>query len=458
MTLPYSATLPYAADAVGYFSAIADLSRPVWLDSAGLARYDILCAAPVSTLITRGMETEIHAASGVRRSAEDPLDLLRKALGTPVAAAPGIPFAGGAVGYWGYDLARRWIALPARAADEEGAPDMAIGIYDWAIVLDHEMKTARLVSWLREASTASKLPEIAARIRDWRDSGRAAFAVQGPVKSNFTRPEYEAAVGAVKRYLYAGDCYQVNLAQRFSTHAVGAALPAYLELRRISPAPHSALLDFPEAAILCASPERFLSVREGAVETRPIKGTRPRQADAREDAAMARALQDSVKDRAENLMIVDLLRNDLGKSCVPGSVAVPGLFEIERYSHVHHLVSVVTGRLAAGQDALSLLRNCFPGGSITGAPKERAMQIIEEIEPHRRGVYCGAIGYAGYDGGMDTNIAIRSLVYARGRIQFWAGGGIVADSDAAGEYAETLDKAAGMLETLKKFSAADGVS
>jgi para-aminobenzoate synthetase component I len=222
-------------------------------------------------------------------------------------------------------------------------------------------------------------------------------------------------------------------------------------LRRMSKAPYSAFLDWPQLQILCASPERFLRVRQGRVETRPIKGTRPRSADAVEDTRLAEELRHHPKDRAENLMIVDLLRNDLGKNCEPGSVRVPKLFEVESYSNVHHLVSTVEGKLRAGCDALDLLRDCFPGGSITGAPKQRAMEIIEQLEPQRRGVYCGSIGYVGFDGNMDTNIAIRTLIHANNEIRCWAGGGIVADSQCDAEYQETLDKASEMLALLQRF-------
>ena len=192
-------------------------------------------------------------------------------------------------------------------------------------------------------------------------------------------------------------------------------------------------------------------MQQGQVQTRPIKGTRPRAKDAQQDAQMANDLLHSAKDRAENLMIVDLLRNDLGKICRPGSVKVPSMFDVESFAHVHHLISTVTGQLAAGQDALALLRECFPGGSVTGTPKQRAMEIIEQLEPHRRGLYCGAIGYIGFDGNMDTNIAIRTMVYTQNKIHFWAGGGIVADSDGPAEYQETLDKAKAMLELLRQF-------
>jgi para-aminobenzoate synthetase component 1 len=225
---------------------------------------------------------------------------------------------------------------------------------------------------------------------------------------------------------------------------------AYRTLRRINAAPFSAYLSTPYGQILSASPEQFLKLSAGSVETRPIKGTRPRSSDPAQDRAAAAALQMSVKDRAENLMIVDLLRNDLGKTCAPGSVKVPKLFALESFATVHHLVSTVTGRLAAGYDALDLLRGCFPGGSITGAPKLRAMEIIEELEPHRRGVYCGAIGYLGFDGGMNTNIAIRTAVHSEGTMRFWAGGGIVADSVMEAEYQESFDKAAAMLKLVEQ--------
>jgi para-aminobenzoate synthetase component 1 len=262
----------------------------------------------------------------------------------------------------------------------------------------------------------------------------------------------------VQKYLHEGDCYQVNLAQRYSAHATGDAYPAYLELRRNSPAPWSAFLDWPHAQILCASPERFLRVQHGLVQTKPIKGTRPRSADVAEDARLKDDLLRHPKDRAENLMIVDLLRNDLGKSCEPGSIQTTNLFEVESYANVHHLVSTIEGRLQSGKTALDLLRECFPGGSITGAPKLRAMEIIEQLEPQRRGIYCGAIGYVGYDGAMDTNIAIRTLVYSSGVIRCWAGGGIVADSTCEAEYQETRDKARAMLELLKRFGGRSGSS
>lgn len=446
----YKESLRYFPNASGYYNAIADLSWAVWLDSAGMGRYDIISAQPVATLVTQGAITTIHDTHGVRHSTDDPFDLLRKQLGHRYEAIPDIPFCGGAIGYWGYDLARRLMHLPVHASDAGQLPEMAMGIYDWAVVVDHQLKIAHLVSRQTSAQTIQALPDILLRLKTSHALPDSNFRVHGLISSNFTFAAYEEAFSRIQSYLHAGDCYQVNLAQRYSATATGDAFPAYLELRRLSPAPYSAFLNLPYAQILCASPECFLRVIEGKMETKPIKGTRPRMGNAVLDADTVSELQNSSKDRAENLMIVDLLRNDLGKSCMPGSIQVKKLFDVESFAQVHHLISTIVGRLAIGEDALSLLRNCFPGGSITGAPKLRAMQIIEQLEPHRRGVYCGAIGYVGHDGNMDSNIAIRTLVYSRGEVRFWAGGGIVADSVVSAEFQEILVKAAGVLELLRR--------
>jgi para-aminobenzoate synthetase component I len=448
----HSFPLPYQSDASAYFAAIRDLPWAAWLDSGGSGRLDILVAQPVATLITQGEQTEIRDASGVRHAAEDPFTLIRELLGAPLEPMMDIPFAGGALGYWSYDLARRYHHIPDIAQDAEHLPEMAVGIYDWAIILDHQELNARLVSRLRYAGTARVLPQILESLNSLPVSeAQENFRVQGNIQSNLTFAAYRNAFDAVQQYLHEGDCYQVNLAQRYAASATGDAFKAYRELRKLSPAPYSAFLDWPQVQVLCASPERFIQVQQGRVETKPIKGTRARSADAAEDARLAQELREHPKDRAENLMIVDLLRNDLSKSCEPGSVRTPELFEVESFANVHHLVSTVEGRLQNGYDALDVLRDCFPGGSITGAPKQRAMEIIEQLEPHRRGIYCGAIGYVGHDGNMDTNIAIRTLVFSRSEIRCWAGGGIVADSQCEAEYQETLDKAVAMLELLQRF-------
>ncbi len=436
----YRVSLPYQTDAASYYAALADLPWAVWLDSGGMGRYDILTAAPYRTVILR--EEDVCA---------DPFAMLRAELGETVAPIADVPFAGGVLGYWSYDLARRIVVLPNIAQNAEQLPDMAVGIYDWALVIDHHLRTASLVSHQRIAETTALLPQILQRLQGKQALPADTFRVQGNITSNFTPDSYANAFDQVQNYLQAGDCYQINLAQRFSAQAEGDAFGTYLKLRQLSPAPYSAFLNLPQAQILCTSPERFLRVQNGTVETKPIKGTRPRSSDVQQDKQLADELRQHPKDRAENLMIVDLLRSDLGKNCVAGSVRTPKLFEVESFANVHHLVSTVTGQLAAGRDALDVLRDCFPGGSITGAPKQRAMQIIEQLEPNRRGAYCGAIGYIGFDGNMDTNIAIRTLVYADNEIRCWAGGGIVADSVCTAEYQETFDKASVMLGLLKQY-------
>ncbi len=436
----YSVDLKYTEDVEHYYDVLRALPWAVWLDSCGLSRYDIISAAPHHTL-------------SVFESNEDPFELLRHELNAKAAAVPNVPFAGGVLGYWSYDLARPMYSITELAQDAENTPKMAVGIYDWALLVDHQQKRTRLVSHLRYPETQQLLEDIKLRLAHPPVIHSQPFHVHGKVQSNFSRSSYEHAYYQVQAYLQSGDCYQINLAQRFSAQATGDAYEAYRYLRVISPAPYAAFLNIPNLQILCASPERFLSVQHGMVETKPIKGTRPRGRDAQQDQLFIDDLARHPKDRAENLMIVDLLRNDLGKSCVPGSVCVPKLFEIESYSNVHHLVSTVQGQLVGGRTAVDVLRDCFPGGSITGAPKQRAMQIIEQLEPHRRGVYCGVIGYIGFDGNMDSNIVIRSLIYSHGEIRSWAGGGIVADSNCADEYQETLDKASAMLALLKRFGA-----
>ena len=450
--------LPYYPDSAAHFAALAGQPWAVFLDSAwpGAAqgRYDILAADPLLTLRCWGEHTEIRSRHGVSHSLADPLSLLRDALHPLTAPHPDLPFSGGAIGYFGYDLARRFERLPSLAADVEQIPDLAVGIYDWALVVDHHRQRSHLIGQGRDPRTAPRWPALVQRFQQPQAAPPASsFRVQAPPQSNLDRAAYAAGFQRIQAYIQAGDCYQVNYAQRFATTAVGDPWPLYLRLREVNPAPFSAYLHLPDGWVLSASPERFLRVQGRQVETRPIKGTRPRRAEAEADLREINDLRQHPKDRAENLMIVDLLRNDLSKHCALGTVRVPSLFALESYATVHHLVSTVCGELAAGQDALDLLRGCFPGGSITGAPKLRAMQIIEELEPQRRGLYCGAIGYAGFDGGLDTNIAIRSLVYGQNRLRFWAGGGIVADSVLAAEYQESFDKAAALFKVLQAFYA-----
>jgi para-aminobenzoate synthetase component 1 len=434
------------------FRALARLPWPVWLDSAAAdsrRRFDILVADPYVTLRTRADTTEVAVRGAApTRSRRPPLDLLRQQLGAVVPAEPGLPFCGGAVGYFGYDLGRRFERIPAHAAADIAMPDLAFGIYDWAVVVDHDAGRTRLVGLGRDERTFAEWPRLVALLQSEPPPDPPEFRVLDAPRSNLSRSAYADAFERVQAHIRAGDCYQVNLTQRFAARASGDAWHAYLKLRAINPAPFAAFLDLPDGKIVCSSPERFLEVRGERVETKPIKGTRPRSPDAARDRALADDLRTSAKDRAENVMIVDLLRNDLGKCCVPGSVRVSKLFDVESFANVHQLVSTVEGRLAPGTHALDLVGACFPGGSITGAPKVAAMKIIEELEPHRRSVYCGSIGYVGYDGNMDLNIAIRTLVQQGDHIYTWAGGGVVADSSVEAEYQESLDKAAAMLAVM----------
>jgi para-aminobenzoate synthetase component 1 len=446
--------LAYPEDSTSLFARIAHRPWAMWLDSgrpgSSSGRFDIMVADPVVTLTTRGELTEvIGPTSEISRA--DPFSLVRDYLGRHQPCVSGIPFMGGAVGYFSYDLARRLERLPAIALDAEHLPEMRVGIYDWALVVDYAEKKCWLASHGRAPQTRETWASLVALFSGPSAKDAGEFQVTGPVTSNMTEASYSQAFDSILRYIHEGDCYQVNLAQRFVAHASGDAWTAYKHLRSVSPAPFAAYLNLPDAQILSASPERFLEVRDRRVETKPIKGTRPRDTDPMQDKANADELLASLKDRAENLMIVDLLRNDIGKNCVPGSVRAEKMFALESFTNVHHLVSTVTGKLAQGHDALHLLRGCFPGGSITGAPKLRAMEIIEELEPNRRGVYCGAIGYIGFDGNMDTSIAIRTAVFSDETIRFWAGGGIVADSEADKEYRETLDKAANMMALVRAF-------
>lgn len=446
--------LPYARDTTTRLAGLADHPWFMFLDSCCHAegsrgRYDIVVCDPVSVLCTRGTITTITDSTGVRQCEDDPFALVSGAIAALGPVRCPLPFAGGAVGYFGYDLGRRLEQLPEIAARDIDIPDMAIGIYAHAIVVDHAQGEAWLVSHPRAQGTPGRL------LRAWLSQPAvtpAAFGTRFEVTSQ-VRPEidysrYGAAWARIKAYLRAGDVYQVNLTQRFSADVRGAPWDAYLRLRTLNPAPFSAFVALEEGAVLSSSPERFIRLADEVVETRPIKGTRPRSANAVEDARLAAELAESAKDRAENVMIVDLLRNDLGKVCVTGSVEVPKLFAIETYARVHHLVSTVTGRLRPGIDGAALLRACFPGGSITGAPKIRAMEIIEELEPQRRSVYCGAIGYLSAHGQMDTNIAIRTLVQHAERLYCWAGGGIVMDSGLESEYQESFTKAAAMLDVF----------
>lgn len=439
--------LRYRTDAAPLFAAVRDLPNPVWLDSSRpqcrTGRFDIVSAAPL-----RVLNAPAHGAATLTGAAE----LLAEFSAPPEPASQieHLPFAGGLIGWLGYDLGMDLVGIPRRAAEVAELPIAQIGFYAWAAIVDHEAQRGQLV--FHPACPPALRRDIAARCQAApRDlpAPENGFALDAPFVATTSAARYRADVARILDYLAAGDCYQVNYAQHFSAACQGDPWHAYRRLRALLPSPFSAYFASDSGAVLSFSPERFLHVQEAAVQTRPIKGTIARGHDAAEDARRVRQLQTSAKDRAENLMIVDLLRNDLGKSCAPGSIAVPELFALESFANVHHLVSTVTGRLRADQSPLDLLGNCFPGGSVTGAPKKRAMEIIAELEPVARSLYCGSIFYLSVHGRMDSSIAIRTLVADGSRIHCWGGGGIVADSDPETEYRESLVKVRLLMAALE---------
>ncbi|MGG2296876.1 aminodeoxychorismate synthase component I [Aeromonas veronii] len=410
--------------------------------------FDIITADPLATLETRGEVTTLRVGAKISKHHEDPLVLLahtqRQLLGELDLCATHLPFIGGALGLFGYDLGRRFERLPVQAAADIAVPDMAVGIYDWALLRNVATGDWQLVHWGDEAGLANRL----AWLEQQQTKPAPAFALLGAWQSNMSRAEYGEKFARIQEYLAAGDCYQINLTQRFSAPYQGDEWQAYCLLASTNKAPFSAFIRLPESALLSLSPERFLLLDGRHIETKPIKGTRPRHPDPATDQQVALELAQADKDRSENLMIVDLLRNDIGRVSRPGSVSVPHLFAVESFPAVHHLVSTIHGELDAHWQGVDLLRACFPGGSITGAPKIRAMEIIEELEPQRRNAYCGSIGYLSQHGRMDTSICIRTLIAEAGRLHCWAGGGIIADSDADSEYQETYDKVARILPPL----------
>jgi para-aminobenzoate synthetase component 1 len=453
---------------------LADRQHLLFLDSAqrsALGRYSYVSADPACWLTSqRGWISENGAFIGVA----DPLTVLADRLADfALESRAGLPpFQGGASGLFSYELCHHIEVLP-RPTHGSAGPDLAVGIYDWVVAFDHATEQAWLISTgYPEADPRrrrQRARQRAEQVQRWLERGpvdqvanlpespRAAptappqFPVDGlpGLMSNFNRASYLATIERAIEYIRAGDCFQVNIAQRLMTPAPRDPLVLYEKLRTRNPAPFAAYFDLGDYVIASASPERFLRAQAGDVETRPIKGTRPRGQTPAEDRRLVQELLDSAKDRAENVMIVDLLRNDLGRVCEYGSVRVEALCRLESHPFVHHLVSEVRGRLRAGMGPTDLLRAAFPGGSVTGAPKIRAMEIISELERTARGPYCGSIGWLGFNGDMDTNLLIRTFVHDPSWLSFSVGGGIVADSTPESEYAETWHKAEGLLRALR---------
>lgn len=435
------------------------------IDSGKLGRYSFMGSDPFLILRSKGEQISLISSNGEEEKTRgNPFDLVGKLLETySLDAHPaGIPFVGGTVGYFSYDLCHFIEHLPSTAIDDLSLPECYLAFYDTILALDHLAGKTYLVSTgfpeleesKRKQRAEEKLRELKSRILS-----NAFIIAEEPclasaigegivIRSNFAREEYLKAVETAREYILAGDIFQVNLSQRFEADLPVSPYELYQQLRKINPAPFASYLGFDEVSVVGASPERFLRVRGDWVETRPIKGTRRRGNSMVEDEALAHQLISSIKDRAENIMIVDLERNDIGRVCRYGTVKVTELAILETYSTVFHLTSTVEGRLRQGKNRIDLLKATFPGGSITGAPKVRAMEIIDELEPTKRSVYTGSIGYLSFSGEMDLNIVIRTFLIKGGKAYFQVGGGIVYDSEPEAEYEETLDKAKALVQAL----------
>ena len=437
--------LPYQPDPAAYFAHLRQAPGAILLDSARpgaeRGRFDLLSAWPLQQ---QQAQPDEDGRVFLQRLRAGLAQLGHADLPNGVE----LPFAGGLIGYLSYDFGRRLEHLPSLAVDDLGLPDAQLGLYAWALVSDHLLGTSQLV--FHPSLADDERQRLIRLLQDTTTTTTGDFRLLAPMVGDLEPEQYKTAFDQVQRYIQAGDCYQINLTQRFRAPCQGDPWRAYQALRQACPTPFSGYQQLADGSTLLSfSPERFIRVSQGQVETRPIKGTRPRASDPAEDQRNAQELLHSPKDRSENLMIVDLLRNDLGRTCEIGSVKVPELFSLESYPNVHHLVSSITGQLASDKDALDLIGDSFPGGSITGAPKIRAMQIIDELEPARRALYCGSLLYVDVRGEMDSSIAIRSLLIKDGQVSCWGGGAVVADSQWQAEYEESIAKVRVLMQTLQ---------
>lgn len=459
---PLIKEIPYQ-QAIDVFAKFANDHWAIYLDSAkidtAIGRYSMIGIEPFLTITSKsGL---IYKNDEVIQG--DPFALLAEQFYRYCFTDKKIqlPFLGGALGYFSYDLCHHLERLPKLADDDMVFDDIAFGFYDLIMLFDEVARKAWIISSGYPETDAEKRSERATSRYDYlvarlakphaaADEKSHGYCQPADIISNFSKHNYQQTVQRVIDYIYAGDIFQANLSQRFSCTMPENLTPfqLYRRLRKINPAPFAAYLNLPNTIIASASPERFLKLTDGCVESCPIKGTRPRDKDPKKDQALIQELLNSEKDIAENTMIVDLVRNDISRICEDHSVLVPRLCDVESYATVHHLVSTVTGKLLANKTAVDLLKVTFPGGSITGAPKIRAMEIIAELEPNLRGPYCGSIGYIGFDGNMDMSIVIRTYAIKNNKVTFQAGGGIVADSNPEMEYEETLSKAYALHQAL----------
>lgn len=447
-----------------------DVRHPVLLHSSLRghpgARYSIFACDPVCVLSISGDSVKWfdrlgREVCGALRDSLDPFELLRDFVPShSMRNAAGLPFLGGAIGYLGYPLRRSIEALPAIPPDPVGLPDAWFGLYDAAVLFDHHESRVSLVSVSARDTGEDPVERSRHRLAVLRkmlrqaavSPARVVTSWKGQVRPAMALTKLEEYCDRIQRaldYIAAGEIYQVNLSHRILCACEADPVALYHALSERNPSPFAAFLDGGDFHVLSASPERFLSLRGGRARCAPIKGTRPRGDTPESDRRLVTALLESPKDRAENVMIADLVRNDLGRVCAPGSVLVEGLCQLESFATVHHLVSNVTGRVLSDCDRLDVVRALFPGGSMTGAPKVRAMEVIDELEGEERGIYAGSIGYLSCDGSVDFNIVIRTLVCRDGVAHLSVGGGIVAESRPLAEYRETLDKARALLEVLR---------
>ncbi|MDK2917849.1 MAG: para-aminobenzoate synthetase component [Candidatus Petromonas sp.] len=440
------------------YSIFKDCEYSFFLDSAmdyeKLGQYSFIGCKPFLVFKSKNDDITIIENEIERHFKGNPFDKLRELLAKyNMNYKSKLPFVGGAVGYLGYDLCHHIERLPRTAEDDVNIPDCYLGFYDGVIIVDHNRNKVYIASLGIKDSPEKVVEDIWSRIKQNEENGvDIKFEHKNKETdflSNFTKDEYINAVNKVKDYIKAGDIYQANLTQRFECTLEEKPYELYGKLRKINPAPFASFIDFGEGHIVSSSPERFIRVKDRLIETRPIKGTRPRGKTLKEDIRNKEELLSSEKDKAELLMIVDLERNDLGKVSKTGSVKVTELFHLEEYATVYHLVSTVIGEMKDDKDIIDVITASFPGGSITGAPKIRAMEIIDELEPTQRNVYTGSIGYIGFNGDMDLNIVIRTIVCKDNKAYFQVGGGIVWDSDPQMEYEETLHKARALMEVLR---------
>lgn len=440
------------------------------MDTHKLGRYSFIGSDPFLVLSTRGSEIILNRGAEKSRLIGNPFDVLNYFLEIyhlDSCSSP-VPFIGGAVGYFSYDLCHFIERLPSTAVDDLKLPECYLGFYDLVLAFDNLQGKAYVISTgFPELRETERMKRASHRLNEMKDklaevspssTGASFMSVSSPseqvtLKGGFTHQEYVDAVEKARQYIIAGDIFEVNISQRFEAELSITPYELYKRLRQINPAPFACYLGFDEVTVVSASPERFIRTRGDRIETRPVKGTRPRGKTPEEDEALANELLSSAKDRAENIMIVDLERNDLGRVCSYGSVKVTELTILEVFPTVFHLTSTVEGRLREDKNCIDLLKATFPGGSITGAPKVRAMEIIDELEPTRRSVYTGNIGYLSFNGDLDLNIAIRTFLVKGSKAYFQVGGAVVYDSNPEDEYQETLDKARALINALNMAAA-----